>query len=253
MAAVAIITGDAIRRHLETATSRSELLRALGVATAARNYERLERIAAEHGLILPAKNQNGCPGARPHLRTSALWDEDKLRAAIVGARSLKEVAANLGLGKHAATRLRRAAEEFGVELPVGHGGPDPAIARAAAIERVFKKGMRRINGERLRRYILDLGVMPYECGICGQPPEWNGKELVLPMDHINGDPTDNRLENLRFLCPNCHSQTETFAGRNIGRATLGNGVIGNTPGSDPGDGHARPGSNPGSPATLVAA
>jgi hypothetical protein len=72
--------------------------------------------------------------------------------------------------------------------------------------------------------ILDLGVMPYLCGICCQPPEWNGEKLVLPIDHINGDPTDNRPENLRFLCPNCHSQTETFAGRNIGRVAMGNGV-----------------------------
>lgn len=253
MAAVPVITGDAIRSHLETAASRSDLLRALGVATAARNYERLDRVATECGLILPPKNTNGRPGPRRALRSSALWDETKLRAAIVGARSLKKVAANLGLNRNAATRLRMAAHEFGIELPRCHGGPDPAKVRAAAIERVFKKGTRRVHGERLRRYILDLGVMPYQCGICGQPPEWNGKRLVLPIDHVNGDPTDNRLVNLRFLCPNCHSQTDTFAGRNIGRAPMGNGVNGNTPGSDPGDGHACPGSNPGSPAHPVAA
>ena len=94
--------------------------------------------------------------------------------------------------------------------------------------------------------------MPYLCGICGLGPEWNGMVLVLQIDHINGDSTDSRLENLRFLCPNCHSQTETFAGRNC-RPKMGNGVIGNTPGSEPGDGHASPGSNPGSPALPSAA
>lgn len=56
--------------------------------------------------------------------------------------------------------------------------------------------------------------MEYKCACCGNTGEWNGRPLVLQLDHINGDNCDNRLENLRFLCPNCHSQTDTFAGRN---------------------------------------
>ena len=53
----------------------------------------------------------------------------------------------------------------------------------------------------------------YKCHICGID-EWNDKAIVLQLDHINGVKRDNRIENLRFLCPNCHSQTDTFAGKN---------------------------------------
>jgi protein-arginine kinase activator protein McsA len=50
-------------------------------------------------------------------------------------------------------------------------------------------------------------------------PEWNGQPLRLQIDHINGNPVDNRQENLRFLCPNCHSQTINFGTKNVKRPT----------------------------------
>lgn len=65
----------------------------------------------------------------------------------------------------------------------------------------------------LRRYIIKENLIPYKCSICGIT-EWNNKTLSLELDHINGINNDNRLENLRFLCPNCHSQTCTYGSRN---------------------------------------
>ena len=65
----------------------------------------------------------------------------------------------------------------------------------------------------LRRYIIKNNLIPYKCAICGCT-EWQGKTLSLELDHINGINNDNRLENLRFLCPNCHSQPSTYGSRN---------------------------------------
>lgn len=65
----------------------------------------------------------------------------------------------------------------------------------------------------VRNTIIKENLLEYKCAICGIT-EWNGKTLSLELDHINGINYDNRLENLRFLCPNCHSQTTTYGSRN---------------------------------------
>ena len=64
----------------------------------------------------------------------------------------------------------------------------------------------------LKRRLLRESVIENCCAVCGLT-EWRGQALSLHLDHINGDDRDNRLENLRLLCPNCHSQTETYCAR----------------------------------------
>jgi hypothetical protein len=66
----------------------------------------------------------------------------------------------------------------------------------------------------IKRMIKDRKLLPDNCSQCGIGPKWNGVPLVLQYDHINGVNTDQRLENLRSICPNCHTQTDTFGGRN---------------------------------------
>lgn len=67
----------------------------------------------------------------------------------------------------------------------------------------------------LKRRLLELGKLINKCVECGIGPIYNNRPLSLQLDHINGICDDNRLSNLRILCPNCHSQTESFAGKNI--------------------------------------
>lgn len=69
----------------------------------------------------------------------------------------------------------------------------------------------------LKSRLIKEGVLENRCNNCGIKPTWNGKVLVLVLDHINGVRNDHRFSNLRLLCPNCNSQTETFCGKNVKR------------------------------------
>ena len=70
----------------------------------------------------------------------------------------------------------------------------------------------------IKRRLLMAGKLVNQCDFCGLS-EWRGRPISIQIDHINGICDDHRIENLRMLCPNCHSQTETYAGRNANRNT----------------------------------
>ena len=78
------------------------------------------------------------------------------------------------------------------------------------IERILREAKNRTH---IKNRLLAAGLLANRCDGCGLS-EWRGKPLSIQIDHINGIRNDNRLENLRMLCPNCHSQTETFGARN---------------------------------------
>jgi len=66
----------------------------------------------------------------------------------------------------------------------------------------------------VKNLLIREKLIEYKCDICEQESTWNGEPLTLELDHIDGNAFDNRIENLRFLCPNCHSQTPTSKGKN---------------------------------------
>jgi 5-methylcytosine-specific restriction endonuclease McrA len=85
----------------------------------------------------------------------------------------------------------------------------------APISEVFATGVRR-NRSHLKARLVNNGLKQQSCEICGLD-EWRDQPLSLQLHHVNGDGLDNRLENLQILCPNCHSQTDNWGGRNARR------------------------------------
>jgi hypothetical protein len=83
--------------------------------------------------------------------------------------------------------------------------------RAEAHESIFVRGPKR-NRYHLKRRLIADGLKDPACEECGIS-EWRGRPLPLELHHVNGDGTDNRVENLNLLCPNCHSQTGNWGGK----------------------------------------
>ena len=81
-----------------------------------------------------------------------------------------------------------------------------------SLEEILVEGT-KYHSPSLKKRLIKAGFKQNVCEICGQIPEWNGKPLTLQLDHVNGNHTDNRLENLRIVCPNCHTQTNTWGSK----------------------------------------
>ncbi|WP_243879300.1 HNH endonuclease signature motif containing protein [Streptomyces sp. KS 21] len=150
-----------------------------------------------------------------------VFPREEITRAVAESKSLAGVLRSLGhhqLSGAARAKARRSIEEYGISTEhftgQGHtaGRPSPSRRSAEGILQRLEVGSNRETTAVLRRALDDLGV-PHICDECGIGDAWRGKRLVLEIDHINGDRLDNRRENLRYLCPSCHSQTGTFAKR----------------------------------------
>lgn len=145
---------------------------------------------------------------------------DQLESAVASSRSLAGVLEQLGIANNGAgrARLKRSLDLHGIRtdhfVGQGHRRGVRSTERKSANEILVRlaPGSARTKTAQLRRALDDLEVA-HVCDACGVGDTWQGKRLVLEIDHVNGDRLDNRRENLRYLCPSCHSQTGTFSNR----------------------------------------
>lgn len=142
------------------------------------------------------------------------FTEQQVRAAVAAARSYNDVLRAVGLrpagGNH--RTIRKYVDEIW-RVPTDHF--DGGVARRRKpipLEQVLVTGS-RYSREQLKRRLYEAGLTQRRCERCGQDELWHGARMALVLDHVNGVWDDNRLENLRILCPNCNATLDTHCGR----------------------------------------
>ncbi len=162
----------------------------------------------KHGKYIKVKDLNPV-NKNKHWRLRDTTTPEKVEQAIATSTSFIEASKKLGISRQT---VKSRAEQY--KIDISHfcscssrpGGPDKYLRKGSTDNRAV-----------VRATILKHDLIPYICKICGQTDSWNGNTLVLQLDHIDGDKTNNEITNLRFLCSNCHSQTPTYTGRNSRR------------------------------------
>ncbi|MFB6710887.1 MULTISPECIES: HNH endonuclease signature motif containing protein [unclassified Streptomyces] len=191
------------------------MLEFMGIVPYDSLYAHISRRLEKFGIDTAHFTGSGRQGGQPH------FSREEITRAVEESRSMAGVIR--ALGKHPLNGAGRAKAKRSIalyELSTAHfmgqghnAGCPPSTRRAAQdILQRLPAGAPRTKTALLRRALDETGV-PQACGECGLGGVWQDKRLVLEVDHVNGDRLDNRAENLRYLCPSCHSQTPNFSRR----------------------------------------
>lgn len=149
------------------------------------------------------------------------WTKELLNEIVPNCTSYSEVLRKVGLkplGSNPKT-LKKKLDEFNIDYShfTGQGWNKyghPRFGNSGKTLSAVLDINSSLSTASVRKRLLNNKIKSNVCEICGIS-EWNGLPIVCELYHINGDSTDNRIENLQMLCPNCHSQTDNYCGKNI--------------------------------------
>ena len=156
-----------------------------------------------------------------------LQTKEQFYELVKNSLSLSDIIKKLGLhassGNYRILKRRLYDEKIDyshIKLGPKHNAGRSFPLKSRALNEILIENSDYKNTNFLKRRLIKENILQNKCNKCKIGPQWNEEELVLQLDHINGNCRDNRLSNLRILCPNCHSQTPTYAAKNKSKKVL---------------------------------
>lgn len=142
------------------------------------------------------------------------WTDSQLISAVEGSTNMKQVLEKLGF--EPIGHYYRFFKKKIIELNISSNHWITVSPQNNLIKKSTEDLIKTGTASSIKKRIIKENLLAYQCSQCGIS-DWRGNKIVLQLDHIDGCNTNNSLENLRLICPNCHSQTDTFTGKNVKR------------------------------------
>lgn len=149
--------------------------------------------------------------------------KDDIINLLKSCNSIREILLKIGYrktGTYLYDKFKNHLKDMGIDIPKYKNLNIPSNWKKYDIDEILVEDSKYKSRKTLKDKLLRNGLKEYRCEECGNDGTWNGNPLSLHLEHKNGVNNDNRIDNLCFLYPNCHSQTKTYAGRNVKREKI---------------------------------
>lgn len=206
------------KEAVETSSSMKEVMLKLGMKSDGGNYKVIIKKAKYYNIDL--SHLYSPIGIRKEYIAKRRYTDEQFIEAVSSSSSIREVLRKLGLAPHGGNYKTFHSKKRQLKLSTTHftgqghlRGKTHSYTPSRPLNEILVVDSPHQTSSSLHRRLVKEGILENKCVWCGIS-SWREESLSLHMDHINGINTDNHIENLRLLCPNCHSQTDTYCGKN---------------------------------------